>query len=442
MANYQNGSDLVSSVLNVCGELTDGTSSFQADALVYLNLAYKGVLTGGNIYGIDVADPWPWALSKRPISITLQPAIQNITVTVTQLSYTVTFSAPPQDPYGNNISVKGWWLNAIQGREEWFQITSHAVGSTTAQIDVPYTEASVANTTCKLILLDYDLVDNSVVIESSNCYIDFTENDGSAHTATLAQGIYTPDSFVTLVAAALNAASAGAQVYSASWNAVTRLFTWSSNKSFQLNNASGTYASVSASEVMGLDCTDLTGASSYTSVYPLNAINRLTSPMLCYRKPNTPWRNPKNEGKIYELSFNTFVREYPLTMLVAGTPDKFTVVKRAPNGIVTVRFNGYFYVPSKVEVGYIPVYRALQNNTASIPVLPEEHRKYLVDAAAGMLMHDKVDSRRLEREGLAKAGLQALQHSSRKELSLVGISYGKLVPRYGMTQKRWWWQIT
>jgi hypothetical protein len=441
VANYQNSQDLVNAVLSVSGELTDGTSGYQADALTYLNLAYKGVLTGGNIYGVDVADPWSWAISRRPIILTLQPIINTVSVTVTQESNTITFGSAPQDVYGNNISVLNWWISSINNRDEWFQIVQHTSGSTTAYIDMPYTEATASATTCNLTQLDYDLVDNSVVVTQYNNTIDFVEGSGSAKVATLTQGIYTPSAFATLVNNALHAA--GSLTYSGSYNSVTRLFTWAASGTFSLLNASGSNAMVSASELMGLDCLDYVNAASYNASYPLNAINRLTSPMLLYRKPTTPWRNPKAEGKIYEVSFNTFVREYPLTMLYAGTPDKFCVVRTSPNGTVTIRLNAYMYqLPTRLEIGYIPKYRALQANATSIPILPEEHRKYLVDAAAAMIMHDKSDSKRTEREALAKAGLQALQHSERKQRSLAGTNYGKLVPRYGMTQKRWWWQIT
>lgn len=443
MANYQNSQDLVQAVLSVCGELTDGTSGYQADALTYLNLAYKGLLTGGNIYGIDVADPWRWALAPRPIVFTVNPAINNVGVTMTQQSYNITFSTPPKDPYGNNISVQEWWIGSIGNREEWFRITQHVAGALTAQIEVPYTEATITVTNCKIAQLDYDLVDNSVIVDDYNRYIDFTEAAGAPLVATLTKGIYTPDAYVAMVNAAMIAA--GTLTYTSSWNAVTRLFTWQASGVFNLQNATGPNATVNACEAMGLDVLDYTGATSYKAAYPLNAITRLTAPMLLYRKPNTPWRNPKNEGKVYEISYNTFVREYPLTMLVPGTPDKFCVTNESRTGIVSVRLNSYFdpsAPPTKVEINYIPKRQALQYNTASIPVVPEEHRKYLVDAAAAMLMHDKSDSKRTEREVIARAGLQALQHSNRKEASLAGINYGKLVPRYGMTQKRWWWQIT
>lgn len=441
MANYNSGSDLVSAVLSICGEAIDGTSNYLADALTYLNLSYEGVQTGGNIFGIDVADPWSWAISRRPIILTLQPVIQNVNVTMTQESNNVTFSSAPQDVYGNSISVQNWWLSAIGERDEWFQVRQHTAGSTSAQIDMPYTEATIGPTGCNLTQLDYDLVDNSVVIDQYNAVVDFAEGSGSVKTATLIQGVYTPAAFCTMLNAAMGAS--GSLTYSSTYNSTTRLFTFAASGVFSFLNASGPNATVSASETMGLDCLDYTLAASYVGAYPLNAIVRLTSPMLLYRKPTTPWRNPKAEGKIYELSFNTFVREYPLTMLYAGTPDKFCVVKQASNGTITIRLNSYmFELPTKLEIGYIGQQRAIQNNAVSVPAVPKEHRKFLVDSAASMIMHDKTDSKRIERSEMAKAGLQAMLHSERKSRSLSGTNYGKLVPRYGMTQKRWWWQIT
>lgn len=440
MANYKTGSDLVAAALNIAGELADGTSNYQADALTYLNLAYKGVLTGGNVFGIDVADPWTWALARRPIIFTMNPAIINVNATVTQFSFNGTFSSAPQNVAGSNISVQNWWLN-VGSRDEWFMIKSHAAGSTSFQLDMPYTEQNIIASTAKIVQLDYDLVDDSVVVDAYNQKIDFSEGGGSTLVATLTTGIYTPSSYATMVATALH--SAGALTYTGAWNTTTRLFTWSATGVFNLLNASGINAPYNASWAMGLDMIDLTGAQSYTALYPLNAINRLTSPMLCYRKPNTPWRNPKNEGKIYEISFNTFTREYPLTMMQSGTPDKFAIVNTSPTGIVTIRLNGYMTdLPTRVEVGYIPKRQDLQNNSVSIPVVPEEHRKFLTDAAAFMLQQDKADSKAEKQELIAAAGLKALQHSDRKSASLAGINYGKLVPRYGMTQKRWWWQIT
>lgn len=438
MANYLTGQDLVNGVLEISGELTDGTSGYQDDALTYLNLAYKGVLTGGNIYGIDVADPWPFALAKRPIILMLQPAILNVAISTTQFSYDISFSQPPVDVIGNTISVEGYWFN-IFGRDEWFRVAQHSAGSPTAQMDSPYTESDQNGASCTIVKLDYDLIDDSILVDSSNNKIDF--GDTITRVATLTNGIYTPTAYAGMVGAALTTSS-GVLTYTGSWDPVRRLFTWAANGVFSILNASGVNAPISASKEMGLERLDYTNMNSYVATYPLNAINRLTAPMITYRKSSdAAARYARNEGKIFELSFNTFVREYPLTLMNSGTPDKFCVTKKSDTGIVSVRFNSYFYnQPTRVEVAYIPKIQDLQNNAASIPVLPEEHRKYLVDAAAAMLLHDKVDSRKSEREMIAKAGLQALLHSNRKDSSLAGINYGKLVPRPLRTASRgWWW---
>lgn len=441
MANYISGQDLINAVLNIAGELTDGTSGYQQDAEDYLNLAYKGVLTGGNIYGIDVADPWPWALAPRPIVLTLQPVIQTVAVSTTQFSNNISFGTIPLDVIGNPISVQNWWIN-INDRDEWFKIVQHTAGTTIAQIDVGYTEVGVLNSTCIICQLDYDLVDNSVLVTNYNQVVDFTET-GAALVANLTVGIYAPQAFATMVAAAMTAASGATFTYTGSWNATTRLFTWSASGVFSILNATGAHVGVNSAANMGLDDLDYSGTASYAASYPLNAIQRLTAPMVCYKQNNyypvQGWVSPKDDGKIFELSFNGFTRLFPLRYMVSQIPEKFCVTNTASNGIVSVRFSSYVYTnPTKVEVNYIPLQRDLQFNTASIPVVPEAHRKYLVDAAAAMLLHDKVDNRAAARTDIAKAGLQALLHSNRKDLSLAGNNYGKLVPRLGATSNRRW----
>lgn len=440
MADYRTGLDLQQAVLTICGELTDGTSTYGTDVVTYLNQAYKGVLTGGNIFGTNVADPWSWATAKRPAIITLQPAIQNVAISTTQFSNNITFNTVPLDITGAPISVQGWWFN-ISGEDEWYRIVQHTVNTLTAQIDSPFTDQAITAGSGQIVLLDYDLVDNSIVIDQNNCFVDFSET-GAPITATLPQGIYTPDAFATLVASTLS--STGSFTYSGSWNSVTRLFSWTSSGVFSFLNASGPNSQVSASEVMGFDCLDLTAAQAYTSTYPLNAINRLTAPMVCYHKVDYFFSmHPKNTGKIFEVSYNTFIRDYPMILMRGGSPDKFCITSTGNNGIVSVRFNAFFYnLAARVEIGYIPKRRAIQANAASIPVVPEEHRSFLVNAASTMIMADKSDARKAEREKMATDGLQALQHSDRKDKSLAGIDYAKLVPRPRETLRNKRWLVT
>lgn len=443
MSGYRTGLDIINTALDVAGELVDGSSGYQETILTYLNRVYRSLIAGGNVFGTDVADPWVWAMAKRPILLTMVPAISNVAVSVTQLSNNIVLSTAPLDVAGNQISVQGWFLT-ITGRDEWFQIVNHVAGNLTAQIDMPYTELTSAASSARLTKLDYDLIDDSILIDQYNQYVDFSEGT-STLTAQLPVGIYTPQAFATAVAQGMT--SAGTRTYSGSFSEVTRLFTWTAPSAFSILSVTGPNSPYNASEVMGLDMLDLTAQSSYTSVYPLNAISRLTAPMLMYRRSNQPWRDSRNEGKIFNISYNTFTREYPFTMLCNGMPDRFAVVKTSETGIVTVRLNGYFdayagQLPSRIEVPYIPKKRDLQFNTSSIPVVPEEHRTFLADAAASLLMQDKSDSKSQERQQMAMSGLQALQSYNRKDNSLAGINYGKLIPRAEQTYRRWWWVIT
>jgi hypothetical protein len=447
MGTYKTGLDLVNGILSISGELTDGSSGYQTQALQYLNLAYKGVQAGGNLFGVDVADPWAWAQARRTILFTMQPSIGNVTVTLTQFNMNGTLSAVPVDTVGNQISVQDWFI-VLDGRDEWFKIAHHTVGTTAIQLDMPYNEASITASVCTIVKLDYDLVDDSVTVDQYNQSLDFAEGSGSTISIQLAQGIYTASAYATLVASSLTAASTTSLVYSGSFNTITRLFTFSATGVFSLLNVTGPKSPYNASESMGMDMLDYTGGTSYTSTVPLNGICRLTAPMLTQRQQDAYNIGfPRNTGKIFELSYNTFQREYPIAMYIANMPDKFCVVRQSDTGIFTIRLNSYFDgnagdPPTRIEVPYIPIRRDLQANANSIPILPDAHRKFLVDAGASMLMADKSDSKRVEQETKAKVGLQALQHHNRKDLSLAGINYGKLVPRYGKTQRPWWWRIT
>lgn len=437
MANYRSTSDLKKAVLSKCGEVTDGTSDYDADALTYLNNLYRSILSGGNEFNVSLSEPWSWAISRRPIVLTLLPAITG-TTTVTMGSLNVTFASAPVDAFGNSVSVKGWHLK-LDSRDEYFIVQSHVAGATAAQIDVPYTEASGAIGS-NLYKLDYDVVDDTVVVDSGNQKIDFQEAAG-ALVATLTLGIYSASAFATHVAAQLTSAS-GLLTYTGSWDSVQRLFTFSTTASFSLLNASGTNAKVSASGLLGLDQLDFTGASSYTSSYPLNAINRFSAPMQLYRHNSTQFLSSQDQGKVYEIDYDTFIRRYPLTQMVRAIPDRFCVTRLQSNGIATVRFASYVDQPTKVEAFVIPMHRDLQDNTVSVPLLPHQFREALVFGASYYMSLDKSDNRADAHASDCRSKLQALIHHNRKELGLAGNNYAKLIPRPGGVRRKFVTEIT
>lgn len=428
MANYRSTRDLKVEVLKKCGELTDGTSDYDSDVLTYINNCYQGVLSGGNEFGVDCGEPWAWALAPKPLVLTLQPAYTTGTVTVTNNSLACTFSNPP------TTSMVGRFLK-VESRPEYFAITTHIAGQAAFNIDQPYTEAS-GTQLFKAIQLDYLLSDDTIVIDFTNRL--FTILDlGQTLNIIIPVGVYTPATLATTVSSTITAAGPH-QAYFCGYSPTVRGFGFSAPSPFSLNfNNVGSPTTATlinateggAAKVFGFDKINYTGANGYNSIYQLNTINRLTSPMLTYRLTDFMYRgSAKDEGKIFEVDYNTYTREFPLTRLCQEIPTKFATIKNV-SGQVTVRFNAYPGVVTRVEVPYIPVFQDLQDNDADFPAIPRGFRDYLVHAAAYYILTDKSDNKADNELKLAMAKLQALINHNRKELSLAGNNYGKLIPR-------------
>lgn len=411
--------DLIAAVLRKSGELTDGTSSYAVDALDYLNSVYRGVLSGGNEFGIDVDDPWAWALAPRPLVLTLNPTFEkNVALTINQR--TGTFAAAP------TTSMVGRVLK-LEDEYDYYVIRAHTAGATTFVLDQPYPGAT-GTYAAQAIQLDYDLVDDTVIVDDTNKYIDFKEG-ATEFTAILDVGVYTPISFAAHVSSMMM--DAGALIYDHEWNSHTRTFNWVSSAEFQFLFATGTNASVSAHKLMGMDIEDYSGSDEYTSVYSLNAINRIVGPMQYYSRSGFVNTASTEHGKIFEIGYNSFIRDEPLTNLSLRYPDRYCVVKHDTNGIVTVRFNGYVDETVRVEVPYIPIHPDLTDSVLSVPVIPIPFREFLVHGAAFYLLNDKSDDKADKEAALAKAKLLALQNHNRKQLHSSGINYARVIPRAG-----------
>ena len=422
--------ELKAEVLAICGELTDGNSPYDALAVQYLNDVYQGVLAGGNEFGIDVAEPWVWAQSKRPILLTLVPAETGI-ATLTQDSNSGTFSVAP------TISLAGRYFR-VESRADIYRIATHAANATAFTLDQPYIEAGGA-LNFMAFQIDYNVTDDSIIIDSTNNKIDFIESGSTVLTATLTSGVYTPTTLCTEVALQMNAAG-GAPVYTCTFNTLSRKFTitQTSGTLFTLSFDSGTNAAVSASDPLGFDIEDQSGALTYTSGYSLSGILRLTKPITMYREAPTYAQSARDSGKIFNIDDNTFLREYPMSRMTQDVPDKFCVVEMSPTGLWKIRVNASVLNPIRAEVNHIPVTRRLVDNEASFPSIPGSYSKYLVYGAAHFIMLDKSDSKAEQYFNLARAKLMALMNDNRKGMSLAGNNFGKLIPRRGIAKVFGW----
>jgi len=153
MSNFANTSDLKKFVLQCAGELDDGTSEFDAKAIEMLDRAHKAMLSGGAELGIDVGQPWPWAVNKYPKILTLLPAVKNLLVTVTNNSTAITFGSAPL------VNLQDYIIQ-IQNFPECYRISSHVGLSTSATLDAIYVNESSTGVPCVISKIDYDLDQN------------------------------------------------------------------------------------------------------------------------------------------------------------------------------------------------------------------------------------------------------------------------------------------
>jgi hypothetical protein len=105
----------------------------------------------------------------------------------------------------------------------------------------------------------------SYTIDATNNIINFDEGGGEL-SATVSPGIFSATDFATAIQTALN--SAGALVYTVTFNRSDRTITISATGTFSLLASSGTQISVSPWNLMGYSAIDLTGASTYTGDSP------------------------------------------------------------------------------------------------------------------------------------------------------------------------------
>ena len=427
MANFRNTNDLKKLVLQHCGELTDGSSPYDSIALAYLNTLQHGLTAGGNEFGIDVSEAWPWAMAKYPITMKLKTEYSTGTITMIQDSFSGVFSSAP------SVSVEGYYLKA-ESVDDYFIIRQHTAGSTSFKIDQLWiTDSDDYNFTA--FPLEYDISDDTIIVDSSNNKLDMTINSGTV-VATLTAGIYTPANFATHVIAQMT--TAGVNTPTCVYNSITRMFTiGQGGPTLTLLASSGSNINASGWSLLGFDPVDKSGSTSYTSDNTLNPIQRLVAPIGMYRSGSSLHLAPEDTGKIYLFSYNTLLKKYPMNQMNLSVPEAAAVVRHNANGTLRVRFNSYPTEEMRIEIPYIPVALDLQDNTASVPTVPRSFREYLVYGACYYLMMDKSDNRAETFANLAVQKLKAMVNDSRAHKEMGSNTFGKLIPR-SIKSKLFW----
>lgn len=152
MANLTTTADIKTAVLQHAGELTDGTSPYDALVVTYINRIYGELVCGGSTFVPELSEPWPWARAASPGILALVPAYETGSLTLTNASTSGTFSDAPAASLG---SFAGRFVQ-MQSRADVYRISAHTAGSASITLDQAYQDATVTSafTAAKL---DYTL---------------------------------------------------------------------------------------------------------------------------------------------------------------------------------------------------------------------------------------------------------------------------------------------
>lgn len=176
---------------------------------------------------------------------------------------------------------------------------------------------------------------------------------------------------------------------------------------------------------------DTTASSLTFKVIPLDyqlqsGIMRLIGPMNIYRIQDD---RGDDEGKIYQVKYNKFMKENPFHNMFETIPTQFTEMSRTNDGTITVRMNNWPTYAAKVDYDFIPIPSPLTNSTISIPNMPVEFRVVLEYGTAYFLMVDKNDDRAPQYFQLTKQKLDAMVNAYRKEKNYTAKDRGRIIPR-------------
>jgi len=428
LAQFRSTADILDLALQKAGEVTNGNSAYETQALNYLNRVHYTITTGGTIpvgkdSTVEIDEIWPWAKAKNPILIELQPKYTTGTVTLTVGSEAGVFSSAPTS------SLVGYHIR-IDGRNEWFKIASHTASSTDFELDGGYPDASGSGLTFRAIKIDYDLVPDFITINTGNNKIQFQKVAGTTITGTLTAGTYSPSDLITHVASVMTAATTVITI-TGSYSTTTRKFTLTSD----LAGASAFYivgngdqSGFSVHKTLGYDdSTSSASAAAQTSTYVLGGVSRLIEPFKI---------NKGYGSSVSGLDAEAFDRHYPINTIEEGYPDRFHVLKESADGTFTVRFNAYPIDKTRIEVDHIPIPRDLKDDATSVPLIPRKHVDVLEDACVFYLMLDKSDDRMQLYANLMQGKLKAMIAQHRGSLVRTGENFGSIVPRQDLTGHR------
>ena len=178
-----------------------------------------------------------------------------------------------------------------------------------------------------------------------------------------------------------------------------------------------------------------TGTTNAAASYTLMHLEYdLASDVLALINPLRTTRFNSNEDphSIDGIDLNTLERDWPLSQLSQGVPEKYAVVAQTDSS-TKIRFNRYGSRTAgdliRVEYNYLQRPDLLTTNPDTTPLIPWEWRQTLADAAIFLLLVTKNDSR-ADTYGLsARNGLTAMAKENQYRRAQRTGEFGQIVTR-------------
>lgn len=161
MPGYQYTSDLLEDLLFRAGELFDGSSDFQSQALRYLNRSQEALAQGGAEFTPEIQEDWWWMRKSPPGVLTLEPFYDLGTVTVEYLNPIAQILPPPAESKTN-------WRLAVSDHPDVFRVLAHTAGDPVLHLDSPYTGPTGGLLPYWLMRTEYDLAPDVMRLLSVN----------------------------------------------------------------------------------------------------------------------------------------------------------------------------------------------------------------------------------------------------------------------------------
>ena len=420
MSQFRTSADILDEILLKSGEPTNGNSPFESRAITYANKVHHAIIGGGNIFNINVDEPWVWARSRTPIVLELQPPYTTGLVSCTLDDINIVFSSAPAD------SLEGWHFQ-LNGTGTVYKLVQHTAGSVNAVLDSAFVDVTNSYN-FRAFKLDYEILPSYMYIDNYNDKVDYKEGTASTVSATLTHGSYTPANLIAHIANRLQAA--GTKTYSGSYDSVLKQFSITqTGTAFSILPVTGVNYKRSGMLNAGFDIVDMTGAQSYTSTYTPNQVARLIEPFKLFT-------SDRAQPFIYSTDPIKMQQDYPIALTSERIPDRFVRMAESNSGVIWVRFNSYPKYKTKVMIDWVPQPVDLQDNRASFPLIPRGDVDALIHGAAAFIAWDKEDSKWEGFLGLAKSGLESMKKKNHGQLFRTGEHFGQIIPRIDYTQSQ------